>query len=257
MSSRWWASASRCCALEGLLPLAELQVGVVLLGGEGQIVPHLGGLLAAALGRAGQLAGQAKVLQLLGLLLGGPVELQLGAGLDRLVVHLLERSARPVAAIDHLVDPVAALGGPAGELAVRLQLVEAAGVLLERLEVVPAGEVDHVGRGRVDEVADRVVRGVEHPLDVDQLEEDHQADGEHGVVGGADVVYVVVHLVGHQPELLEDQAVGDLLDALRAALGGVPGEGVQPLAGLGHEQRRAVDDPPRCRGRLGPSSAAG
>ena len=43
-------------------------------------------------------------------------------------------------------------------------------------------------------------------VDVEQLEEDHQADREHGVVGGADVGDVVVHLVGHQPELLEDQA---------------------------------------------------
>ena len=92
------------------------------------------------------------------------------------------------------------------------------------------------------EVADRVVGGLEHPVDVDQLEEDHQADGEHGVVGGADVGDVVVHLVGHEPELVEDQPLGDLLGALLAPFRRVPDESVQPLAGPGHEQRRAVFD---------------
>ncbi len=80
--------------------------------------------------------------------------------------------------------------------------------------------------------------------DVQELEEDHQADGQHGVVGGADVGHVVVHLVGHQPELLKDQSLGNLAHALRAALGRMPDERVQPLAGPGHEQRRAVFDPP-------------
>ena len=67
----------------------------------------------------------------------------------------------------------------------------------------------------------------------EELEEHHQADGQHGVVGGADVGDVVVHLVRHQPELLKDQSLGDLAHALRAPLGRMPDERVQPLARAG------------------------
>ena len=88
----------------------------------------LGGLLVAAACRAQELAVQLVVLQVLRLLLGRAFELQPGPGLDRLVVHLLEPLGRAVAAVDHLVDPVAALRRPAGELAVGLQLVELVGV---------------------------------------------------------------------------------------------------------------------------------
>jgi hypothetical protein len=38
---------------------------------------------------------------------------------------------------------------------------------------VPARESDHIGRRRVDQIANRIVRGVEHALDVHKLEEDH------------------------------------------------------------------------------------
>ena len=111
------------------------------------------------------------------------------------------------------------------ERALKQLMLDSSADPLWSVEVVPADEAHHVGGGGVDEVADVVVRGVEHALDVGQLEEDHQPHGEQGVVGGADVGDVVVHLVGHQPELLEDQPVGDLLDALAAAAGGVPSRG--------------------------------
>ncbi len=57
-----------------------------------------------------------------------------------------------------------------------------------------AREADDVRGGGVDEIADRIVRGLEHAVDVDQLEKDHQANGVDGIVGGAHVGYVVVHL---------------------------------------------------------------
>ena len=103
-----------------------------------------------------------------------------------------------------------------------------------------ARELDDVGRRCVDEIADGVVRRVEHRLHVDQLEEDHEPDGQHGVVARPDVGHVVVHLVGEEPELLEDERVRHLLVARLPAARSVPREGVEPLAGLGDEHRRAV-----------------
>jgi hypothetical protein len=85
------------------------------------------------------------------------------------------------------------------------------------------------------------VRGVEHLFNVGQLEENHEANREHGIVGGADILHVVIHLIGHEPELLKDEAVGHFFDAEMPALGRVPGKGVQPFAGLRNELGRAVD----------------
>jgi len=50
----------------------------------------------------------------------------------------------------------------------------------------------------------------------------------------------VVHLVGHEPELLEDQAVGDLLRSLRTSFGRMPRERVEPFARLRHEESRPM-----------------
>ncbi len=100
-------------ALEGGLGLAGAQLGLVLLLVELELVGDLRGLLVPPLAGAEHLALQLEVLQVLRLLLGGALELELGARLDRLVVHLLEPIGRAVAAIDDLVDPVAALRRPA------------------------------------------------------------------------------------------------------------------------------------------------
>ena len=81
-------------------------------------------------------------------------------------------------------------------------------MLLEPLEGEGGGEVHHVGAGGVDEVGYRVVRAVEHLLDVGQLEEDHQPDDEQRIVGRADVLDVMVHLVGDDAELREPQGAG-------------------------------------------------
>jgi len=87
------------------------------------------------------------------------------------------------------------------------------------------------------------VRRFEHAFDVAQLEEDHQPNREDGVVGGANVGDVVIHLIGHEPEFLEDETLGNLDGAEMSALRRVPGEGVQPFARLRHELRGAIDDP--------------
>ncbi len=79
-----------------------------------------------------------EILQLLRLLLGGLLQLQPGAGLGGLLVHLLERRGRAVAAVDDIVDPVAALAGPLDELLVGRQRVELIAALLELIEGVPA-----------------------------------------------------------------------------------------------------------------------
>ena len=87
---------------------------------------------------------QLEVLQALRLFLGGAFELKLGPRLDGLVVHLLEPVGCAVTAVNDLVDPVPALGCPHDELAVGFDLIQLVGVVLERLEVVAAGEIDDV-----------------------------------------------------------------------------------------------------------------
>jgi len=49
------------------------------------------------------------------------------------------------------------------------------------------------------------VRLVQHPLDFHQLEEDHQLDREQRVVGGADALDIVIHLVGDDAQFVELQ----------------------------------------------------
>ena len=196
---------------------------------------HLGTLLGAAFAGAGDLAGELVILQILGLLLGGPVKLQARARLDRLVMHLLQSRSGSVAAENHLVDPVTALRSPAGQLAIRIQVVQPSRVPLEGLEIVLAGEAHDVGRRRIDKIADRVVRRVEHPLNVDELEKDHEMNRQDGVVSRAHIRHIMIHLIGHQPQFLKDEGMGYLGNAFRPALGGMPGEGVQPFPRLRHE----------------------
>ena len=67
---------------------------MVILGGASgtgqfQVVIDFLVLLLAAFAGAEELAVELVILQVLGLLLGGPVQLQPGAGLNRMVVHLL------------------------------------------------------------------------------------------------------------------------------------------------------------------------
>ena len=100
--SRWRASShgAEGLALLGVEPLlvaAEVAAGGLgaelrglLLAADLEVVGDLGGLLGPAHAGAGELALEPEVLQVLRLLLGGPLELELRAGLDRLVVHLLE-----------------------------------------------------------------------------------------------------------------------------------------------------------------------
>src|SRR5262245_59457370 len=133
---------------EILLSFGGPQVSLLLLLIEVELVGHLRGLLVPSLACAVHLTLQLVVLEILGLLLGGPLELELGAGLDGLIVHLLEPLGRAVTAIDDLVDPVATLGRPDRKLPIRLELVQLVGVALERLEIVAAREVDDIGRGR-------------------------------------------------------------------------------------------------------------
>ena len=92
------------------------------------------------------------------------------------------------------------------------------------------------------------MRRIEHPFNIDQFKEDHQPNRHDGIVGGADHLGdVVIHLIGHQPKLLEDESLGNLDRACVPSLGGVPGEPVQPFARLRHELGRAVNDAPRDR----------
>ena len=122
--------------LEPLLLAQELvrgfpgsQASLLFLLVELELVGDLRGLLVTSLARAEHLALELEALEVLRLLLGGALELELGAGLDGLVVHRLEPLGRAITAIDDLVDPVTALRGPDRELAVGLELVQLVGVV--------------------------------------------------------------------------------------------------------------------------------
>ena len=68
---------------------------LLLLLVELELVGDLRGLLVTALARAEHLTLELEAFEVLGLLLGGTLELELGAGLDGLVVHRLEPLGAP------------------------------------------------------------------------------------------------------------------------------------------------------------------
>ncbi len=126
------------------------------------------------------------------------------------------------------------------ELTVAFELVEKFCVRFEILEGVASHQIDHVGRRRIDEISDGIVGFVEHLFDIDHLKKDHQLDGQNHIIGCSDVFYVVIHLIGHQPEFLEGQCAGIffVIPAARA----MPAKGMQPFTRLGHKRSGARDD---------------
>ena len=152
------------------------------------------------LGRPHLVVLQLHVLHGLRLLRGAALQLQLRTRLDRLVVHALQLRRGLVAAEDDLVDLVADPGGAVGEHGESGEVVERLGAVGEVLEGVVRGKVNDVGAAGVDEVANRVVRVVEHLLHRLRVVEDHQLHAQLRVVRGADVRDVVVELVGRVGE---------------------------------------------------------
>ena len=75
------------------------QLGLLLPLVELELVGNLRGLLVPSLTRAEHLAFELEALEILSLLLRGALELELGAGLDGLIVHLLKTS-RPLRSRD-------------------------------------------------------------------------------------------------------------------------------------------------------------
>ena len=113
----------------------------------------------------------------------------------------------------------------------------------ELLVAVARPEVHKVREDRIDEIADGVVRRVEHHLQVHDLVEDHDFDGERSVVCRPDAHRVVVELIRDGPQLGEGQCPGDLCVEV-VVLGAVPAEDMQPLVGLRDHYRRPVHDVP-------------
>ena len=83
------------------------------------------------------------------------------------------------------------------QLVVRRQFVQLLRLLFKVLERPFPCELDDVAGGGIDEITDRIVAGVQHAFDVDQLEKDHQTNHQHRVIRSAHVTDVVIHLVGH------------------------------------------------------------
>ena len=79
---------------------------------ELELVGNLCSLLVASFARTEHLTFQLEALEILSLLLGRALELQLGAGLDGLIMHLLKPLGYAVTAIYDLIDPVTALRCP-------------------------------------------------------------------------------------------------------------------------------------------------
>ena len=115
------------------------------------------------------------------------------------------------------------------QLGVGRHVVQRVGAGLELVERALAHEVDHIAGRSVDEIPDGVVRGGEHALHVLQREEEHESNGQHGIVGGAHVDHVVVHLVGHEPEFLEHQRPRHFLEARGSRSRPVPAKRVQAI----------------------------
>ena len=89
-------------------------------------------------------------------------------------------------------------------------MVELGGVLFEYVKRTVGREVDHVGGDRIQKVSDRVVGLIEHALDVCQLEEEHQANGEQCIVGSTNVANVDVGLIGDDAQLVELKCIRHL-----------------------------------------------
>ena len=109
--------------------------------------------------------------------------------------------------------------------------------LLQELLVREATREGHdIRRGGVHEVADHVVGAVQHRFDRTELVEEHQVDGQVGIVNGPDVSNRQVHVIGHAADHGKVERVRHL-DVPRVAGFGalavhdraVPRELVQPL----------------------------
>mmetsp|Transcript_75316 Transcript_75316/g.166407 ORF Transcript_75316/g.166407 Transcript_75316/m.166407 type:complete len:525 (+) Transcript_75316:84-1658(+) len=217
-----------------VLALAALQQLLMLRSFKKQPV-RLARLLLCTLGTAA--AGIALKLSVLHLLLHGLLlllELQLSACLDCGIAQALQLVAGLVAAIHHLADLEADGLCALAQHRERVEVAQLRSALNELLVRMVGAEVHEVREQRIDEVADWVVGRVQHELEVLQLEEDHDLDGERGIVRCAYTLAVDVELIGDGAQLREHERSGHLC-VLVAALGSMPAEHMKPLVDVWDE----------------------
>mmetsp|Transcript_52065 Transcript_52065/g.131604 ORF Transcript_52065/g.131604 Transcript_52065/m.131604 type:complete len:423 (-) Transcript_52065:64-1332(-) len=189
---------------------------------------------------------QLEIRHLLLLLRGLLLECQRRALLDGFVVHPLQCIWCHVSAEHNSINGVPHVLSGLPELHIGLQRVQLICGLEELVELLRSGPLDHIGRDRVDKVSHRVVCVVQHLVDVDQLIKYHQLHGDEGVVLGANVLHIVIHLCGDRPQLGEAQGANPLPGPLHAVCGGIrarPAKLVDPLGlRLRNVQGRAAHD---------------
>mmetsp|Transcript_68392 Transcript_68392/g.152657 ORF Transcript_68392/g.152657 Transcript_68392/m.152657 type:complete len:295 (+) Transcript_68392:143-1027(+) len=98
---------------------------------------------------------------------------QLGPLRDRVVVHRLKLLTSRVTTVDHLEQGESRLAHAILHGGEGADVPKARGALQQRLIRVLRAERHHVRRESIDKVANRVVTGVEHLFNVDQLVEHH------------------------------------------------------------------------------------
>mmetsp|Transcript_25187 Transcript_25187/g.50635 ORF Transcript_25187/g.50635 Transcript_25187/m.50635 type:complete len:332 (-) Transcript_25187:762-1757(-) len=145
-------------------------------------------------------------------------EPQPSALLYRVIMHRLKLGPRLESAKYDFLHPVPYMVGTRCELYECAHVVELVRLVEKGLVGDGSTKGDHVAAGGIDEITDGIGCGVEHLLDVDELEEEHELDCEERVVIGADLVDVVVGRHWDHLELGEGEGPG-LVGCLRAILG--------------------------------------